>query len=100
MKAKMISEKLISQGYNRIAIYGMGNLGRHLVSELNRPPFFLCGIDKAAELVYSDIKIFYPDEQLPDLDLIIVTVEASFDEIKEILERNNSCKIVRYKDVI
>ncbi|MCI8301115.1 MAG: hypothetical protein HFI69_12385 [Lachnospiraceae bacterium] len=76
-----IATWLMQRHYGRIGIYGLGELGRHLLTQLEQYPFeFLCCIDRNAKGLNLDIPVFLPDE-IPELDLLIVTNIHIYDDI-------------------
>ncbi|MFT4144617.1 MAG: hypothetical protein QM644_09200 [Mobilitalea sp.] len=100
------SEKLMSAGYNKIGIYGNGEIGCRLYEELKgsdvQVSFF---VDKLA----NDMEILH-DENVPvitvnnlnnncDVDVIIITTVNIFDEIKGLVEENTSCEIISVEDL-
>lgn len=88
-------------GYKKIAIYGMHYLGESLLSELKDSDIkVVCAIDKHAELRYSEIPLYTPEESIPEVDVVIVTAFFYFDEIESILLDKVSCPIVSIEDII
>lgn len=88
-------------GYKKIAIYGMHYLGESLVSELEDSDIeIVCAIDKYAELRYTDLPLYKPDESIPEVDAVIVTAFFYFDEIKNMLLNKMHCPIISIEDII
>lgn len=88
-------------GYKKIAIYGMHYLGQSLLSELeNSIVEVVCAIDKYAELRYTDIPLYAPDKDIPEVDAVIVTAFFFFEEIEKMLKVKVSCPIVSIEDII
>lgn len=69
----------------RVSIYGMGVYGKKLLTILRQNHInVLFGVDKDARaMMDSSIKIYLPDESLPDVDLMIVTAEFVFSDIEK-----------------
>lgn len=84
-----LADFLSQKGYQNVAIYGMGMLGKHLIEELRESNInMVCGIDKNAENITLEIPILTPDNVPYDkVDLIIVTVWHDYGNIKEELTR-------------
>ena len=91
-------------GYKDIAVYGIGELGKNLLLDLKCVDINVKYIiDKSAE--YSCIgmdKYIVHDlnDNLEDVDAVIVTPIANFDEIKKVLEEKVKCPIISLEDVI
>ncbi len=87
-------------GYKSIAIYGMAEIGQILMHELEGSNIkILYGIDKNTK-VSDKINIISPDSDIPDVDVIVVTAIAYFDEIEELLSSKCNAKIISLEDII
>ncbi len=96
-----ISSYLLSNGFKRIAIYGMNYVGRILIDELKNSEIEIaCGIDKDIAVFNSDIKVVLPEQFNLQVDAIIVTPISFYYEILEELEKNNKSPIISIKDII
>lgn len=77
-----IGKYLYKRGIRKVAVYGMGMLGLHLVKDLEGSPVeILCGIDRAAGALHQAFPIIAPGEQIGDADAVIVTPVYAYDEI-------------------
>ncbi len=100
------SDQLLKIHYNKIAIYGNGEIGCRLYEELKgtkvQVAFF---IDKIA----NDIEMMH-DENVPvigymdiqgnrDIDAIVITNINILDEIKELLASNTTCDIISIEEL-
>lgn len=87
--------------YRNVAIYGMKEIGEALYRELNSIGIEIKYlIDKDANSIYSDKDVYMPNDNLPDVDLIIVTALHYYDEITSELSVKVNCPIVNLTDVI
>jgi lactate dehydrogenase-like 2-hydroxyacid dehydrogenase len=87
--------------YKSVAIYGFGDLGATLASELEGTDVEVeYVIDRAADFVYTELKVFRPEDSLPDVDVVVVTAIHYFDDIKSYMEKRISCPIVSMETVI
>lgn len=76
-----IAQWLARHGYRRVGIYGLGVLGRHLLTQLGRHQLgYLCCIDRNAKGLNLDVPVFLPDE-IPGLDLLVITNVHIYSEI-------------------
>lgn len=98
-KNKSLEKYFIDNGYKTIAIYGMGELGNRLYEEL-KPTKILVkyGIDKS--FGFGEIKIFNIDDELPEVDVIVVTAVFDFDKINNNLKNKVNCPIVSLEDIV
>ncbi len=89
-----------NNGYENIAIYGMKELGEHLLNELLDSEINVSYvIDRNLSIIPPNIMGYHPNDELPKVDVIVVTASYYFFEIKEQLKCNN-CDIVSIDDVI
>lgn len=96
-----LEKYFIKNNYRRIAVYGMGDVGKRLVKELkNSEVEIVCGIDRNRDNIYSDIKIVTMDDQLPCVDVVIVTVLKEFYTIRDALAAKTDCPVVAIEDIL
>ncbi len=103
MKQKGITlEKyFVQNNYKKIAIYGMSYVGECLYRELADSEIeVVYGIDKRAESVGSDLKVYTPDEQLEEVDAVVVSAIYFFDDIERDLSEKFDCPIISMEDVL
>jgi hypothetical protein len=82
------------QNINKIAVYGMGMIGKNLVRVLNKKNVEVAyGIDKG-DISYGAMVIKKPAYVSDDVDMIIVTPETYFDEIYEVLGSKVSTPVI------
>jgi len=79
--------------YKTVAVYGMSFLGERLVQELKDSNIEVkYAIDKNADNIYTeDVEVKDLSDDLPEVDVIVVTAVYFFDEIEEEL-----CDLVNY----
>lgn len=106
---KPLSPYFERNGYTRIAIYGMSDLGTYLLKELaDSPVRVLYGIDRQAEKAagklaagrWAGLPIRKPEDTLPEADAIIVTAVYFFSEIDEQLRQKVTCPVISLEDVL
>lgn len=100
-EGKSITEYIKGQGWNSIAIYGMGIYGRHVVRELEGTDCIIVyGIDRKVEGEYRGIKIFEPAANLPEVDVVINSVIYDQECIEKNLQNIISCSLVSLEDIV
>ncbi len=79
--------------YKTVAVYGMSFLGERLVQELKDSGIeVVYAIDKNADNIYTDeLEVKDLSDDLPEVDVIVVTAVYFFDEIEE-----EMCDLVNY----
>jgi len=88
-------------GYKNAAVYGMGELGNRLYEELKDTEIKVeYAIDKNAYGVSLDIPIYQKEDELPDVDVIVVSAVFAFSEISGELEKKCTCPIVSLEDIV
>lgn len=96
-----IGEYLYQKRIRKVAVYGMGMLGLHLVKELEGGPVkILCGIDRAAEALHQVFPIVMPGEPIGEVDAVIITPVYAFDEIYTTLREQYRGKILSLMELV
>ncbi len=88
------------RGYQKVAIYGMKELGQRLYYELKDTNLTLYLIDKAADKIWFEEDIISPKDRIPDSDVLIITASYYFDDIKKELRKKVKCPILSIQDVV
>ncbi|MGN0653411.1 MAG: hypothetical protein ACI4KD_00650 [Oscillospiraceae bacterium] len=97
---KNLSSYFEAYGYKKIAIYGVGDLGKLLINELEDTSITIeYAIDKNVES-NEKIKVVKPDGDLSRVDAIVVTAIAYFDDINEDISKKVQCPIISLEDII
>ncbi len=88
-------------GYHKIAVYGMSYAGETLINELKGTDIEVAyGIDRNADSIYADIDVVVPENVQNDVDAVVVTAIAFYDEVEEMLSRNVSCPVISLEDIL
>lgn len=100
-EGRQLSEYFERKGYRRIAIYGMGDIGEALLSELDKTKTkVLYGIDQNADAVFSNIDIVSLKDKLQKVDAVVVTVIHSFEAISAEIQKKLDCPVISIVDVV
>ena len=93
-QGKSLSDYMNSKGYKNVAIYGMKELGERLYVELiNLGVNVVCVIDNNKS-VLGDFILLSPEDEIPSIDLLIITADYHFADIKEMMEKKVACPII------
>lgn len=99
-----ISNYLMSNDYRRVAIYGMGRLGKQLFEEFDKTSISIEYIidQKMAEHIrkYESVPCFTMSEKLPFAELIIVTVPSEEKDIITQLRKKTKGQIKSINDIL
>lgn len=97
-----IEDYFKEKGVKTIAIYGMGELGILLYNELKKSIDIqvLYGIDQSGVCAIDDFDVYYPEEDLPSVDMVVVTPISYKDEIVSKLKEKLNCRYVSIRDVV
>lgn len=92
----------MEKGYRHIAIYGMAELGNRLMEDLTGSPICVdYGIDRNICCSIGRIsEIYYPEDDLPETQAIVVTPYAAFEAIRKTLEAKVDCPIISLEEVV
>lgn len=93
-----IMEQLTTAGYQRVAIYGMGRLGKLLYCELK--DIVIYGIDRNPSMTYGNILLKRLDEKFPPVDLILITTIYDNKLIIEFLQEKITCRIMTLDELL
>lgn len=88
-------------GFMKVAVYGMSQLGERVTAELRESGISVeYAIDKNAKRISTDIAVVTPDDDLKEVDAVVVTPVFYFDEIESELKSKIRCPIISLEDVI
>ncbi|NBH82480.1 hypothetical protein D7X88_05035 [bacterium C-53] len=88
-------------GYHNVAIYGMGKLGIHLLHELRESGINACfGIDENSEKIMCEIKVYSPNQHMPKVDAVIITIINQYSEIADKLRESMDCPMITLEEII
>lgn len=89
-------------GYHHIAIYGMAELGNRLMEDLTGSTVCVdYGIDRDVCCSIGRIdEVYFPEDELPKTEAIVVTPYSAFGAIKKLLETKVNCPILSLEDVV
>ncbi len=94
-KDKTVGSYFVKHGYRDIAIYGLGMLGGHLVTQLNDSTInILYGIDRRGEDVRKPFPVYRAEAALPNVQVIVVTVLYDMEKIHALLSEKTNAKII------
>lgn len=102
LAGKSIESYLFDHGYQKIAIYGMSDIGRLLVQELEHSKIQIAyAIDKYKNVeVINNISVVGLEDKLEQVDAVIVTPVYFFQEIKQDLKQKIDLPIISLEDML
>lgn len=98
---KTIETYLKDMDFRTIAIYGMSDAGQRLYDELNGTDIKIAYVmdKRPVDLEDSILRVSIEDE-LPKVDVIIVTAIYDFPEISETLKQKTESKIISLEQIV
>ena len=98
---KSLKDYFLKNDYLKIAVYGMGDIGKRLAKELkNSDVEVVYGIDQNKDIRYSDIQIVSVSDHLANVDAVVVTVLDKFYEISDVLAKKIHCPVLAIEDIL
>lgn len=99
---RSFADYLKAQGYNQIAVYGMGILGKHLISELQDSDVkIVFAVDNQKEArANADIPIIKSGQIEENVDVIVVTVTYQYEEISRQLQEQTRAKVISLEQIV
>lgn len=87
--------------YTSIAIYGFGELGKRLYEELTTSNVKVAYVvDQSVEISDYEVEIYSVEDELPEVDVIVVSSVFDYEAIKTVLCEKVDCHIVSLEDVV
>ena len=100
-EGKKIETYFKENGYNSIAIYGLGEMGTRLYEELKETSIKIkYVIDQSALSENLEIKVKGVHDELDDVDVIVVTPIFAFEEIEKALSEKVEFPIISLEEII
>ena len=98
---KKIEDYLLKAGYNNVAIYALGEIGERLFYELKGTRIqVLYAIDQNIDMYIDGLETLTKEDDLPDVDVIIVTIGFAYESIKSDLEKKVNCPIISLQKLV
>jgi len=98
---KNISTYFADNNFDKVAIYGFGEIGKRLWEELsyNSEIEVLYAIDKRIK-IHPTLRIYSLEDELPEVDVIVVSVNYTFEEVRQMLEKKANAMVISIDEVI
>lgn len=99
-QGQSLADALRKRGFSKVAIYGMGILGKHLLTELQGTELeVMYGVDRNQKR-QQEIPCFAPEDTLPEADVLIVTLDREYGRIYETLRESFTGEILSLKELL
>lgn len=100
-QGKHIKSFFIKNGYRKIAIYGMGDMGERLYDELCGTEIEVAyGIEQCKRGQYKELQILSLEDDLDQVDSVVVTAIYYFVEISEKIKYIPYNRILSLEDIV
>ncbi|RKI88680.1 hypothetical protein D7V94_18980 [Parablautia intestinalis] len=96
-----LAEFFIKESYKKIVIYGFAAMGAHLYEELKDTSIeIVCAIDRRFGLKHWQLEVLSPEENIPECDVIVVTVIQGAELIVKELQLRTDKPVITLWSVI
>ena len=93
-KGIRFSDILKNRGYHTCAIYGNGIIGKRIYEVLKHTDIRVCYfIDRSLPYYKESIPVYQPDDELPDVDITIISLIEDGEDVRKLLDRNKHTEI-------
>ncbi len=101
-EGKLLDQYFVDNEYRTVAIYGMGEMGNRFYNELKNSDKVQVkyAIDQNTRNVYSELEVLALEDELPKVDVIVVTATFAFYEIEKKLSKKVTCPVVSLEDIV
>lgn len=100
-EGRTIAEILAERDIFTIALYGLGKIGKHVISELKGSSVTVSYvIDRSKSGMYDSITVKRIDDTLLKVDAVIVAVVDEFEEIEEMLGKHITFPIISLEEIL
>ena len=93
-QGKKLGEYMEKKGYKRVAIYGMKELGERLFIELRDAGIEVVCVIDSNKNVLGNFTLISPDDEIPSVDLLIITADYYYAEIEKKMREKVDCPIL------
>lgn len=98
---KHICDYLMEKRIETVAVYGYGELGRHVLAELTGSSVLVKYlIDRNYNIGRSSLPVVSPEDELEEVDAIIVTPILEYAAIEAKLQKKTDAEILSLEDII
>lgn len=100
-EGKSLESILVERNIKTIAVYGIGKLGKHVVTQLRGSKVkVVYAIDRAVKGYWQDVEVMPLQGHIPDVDAIIVTAINDMDAIERKLKKYTNCAVVSLEELL
>lgn len=100
-EGKSLESVLEERNIKTVAVYGLGKMGKHVVTQLKGSKVKVAyAIDRAVRGYWQDVEVMPLQGHMPDVDAIIVTAINDMDAIEENLKKHTSCTILSLEELL
>lgn len=98
---KTLADYLSKYSIKTVAIYGMGMMGHHVLTELEKSCLEIKYIvDRRSEQNNPKYKIISPDDEFAEVDALIITPVGYFEEIYNDIKSKTQAKIFSLEEIL
>lgn len=100
-EGKSLESILGERNIKTVAVYGLGTMGKHVVTQLKGSRVRVAyAIDRAVKGYWQDVEVIPLQEHIPNVDAIIVTAINDMDAIEKNLKKYTNCTILSLEELL
>lgn len=100
-EGKSLESILEERNIKTVAVYGLGKLGKHVVTQLKGSRVSVAyAIDRAVKGYWQDVEVMPLQGHIPAVDAIIVTAINDMDAIENNLKKYTDCTILSLEELL
>lgn len=100
-EGKSLEKYFKDNGYQTVAIYGMGEMGNRLYDELKNTDIEVkYAVDQNAANTYSELEVLDKEDVYAPVDVMVVTATFAYEEIVEEISKKADFPIISLEDVV
>lgn len=100
-EGKSLESILEERNIKTVAVYGLGKLGKHVVTQLKGSRVSVAyAIDRAVKGYWQDVEVKPLQGHIPKVDAIIVTAINDMDAIEKNLKKYTDCTILSLEELL
>lgn len=97
---KNITDYLKENDILKVAVYGYGDLGKHLVKEIENSELEIIYIIDKQKEISSKWKVKEPDDNFDPVDAVIVTAFMDYEEILNNIKKKLKCPVISIEELV
>ncbi len=100
-EGKSLESILGERNIKTVAVYGLGKLGKHVVTQLKGSKVkVVYAIDRVVKGYWQDVEVMPLRGNIPNVDAIIITAINDVDAIERNLKKHTKCIVLSLEEIL